>query len=85
MSCAAPNFPGSRILSVGEFAEGFGPAQQKDCWLCPRHYTVLDLERDIAWMAGRKNRQIVRLTYHTICKTVRRDDNVIEQGAGGPA
>ena len=46
------------ILSVGEFAEGFGPTQQSDCWLCLRHYTVLDLDNDIAWAAGQVSRQL---------------------------
>ncbi len=46
------------IVSVGEFAEGFGPAQQADCWLCLRHYTVLNFDRDIAWLAGQLSRQL---------------------------
>ncbi len=46
------------ILSVGEFAEGFGSAQEPDCWLCLQHYTVLDLDRDIAWAAGQLSRQL---------------------------
>ena len=46
------------ILSVGEFAEGFDPGQQPDSWLCLRHYTVLDLDRDIAWAAGQLSRQL---------------------------
>ena len=46
------------IIAVGEFAEGFDPAQQPDCWLCLRHYTVLDLTRDIAWRAGQIARQL---------------------------
>src|SRR5438132_4999209 len=46
------------IISVGEFVEGFAPTQQQDCWLCLRYYTVLDLNRDIAWEAGQLSRQL---------------------------
>ena len=46
------------ILSVGEFAEGFGPAQQPDCCHCLSHYTVMDLDLDTAWVAGQLSRQL---------------------------
>lgn len=46
------------IISVGEFAEGFDATQQQDCWLCLRHYTILNLTRDIAWQAGQVSRQL---------------------------
>jgi len=46
------------IISVSEFVEGFAPTQQQDCWLCLRYYTVLDLNRDIAWEAGQLSRQL---------------------------
>lgn len=32
------------IISVGEFVEGFDAGQEQDCWLCLRHYTVLNFE-----------------------------------------
>jgi predicted nucleic acid-binding protein len=46
------------IISVGEFGEGFAPAQQQDCRACLQHYTVLDLDRDIAWAASQIARQL---------------------------
>jgi len=46
------------IVSVGEFAEGFAPTQQQDCEMCLRHYTVLDLAGDIAWVAGQLSQQL---------------------------
>ena len=46
------------IISVGEFAEGFDATQQQDCWLCLRHYTILNLTRDIAWQASQISRQL---------------------------
>ena len=46
------------IISVGEFAEGFSPTQQQDCWLCLSHYAILDLNRDIAWTSGQVSRQL---------------------------
>ena len=46
------------IISVGEFGEGFAPTQQQDCQTCLRHYTVLDLDRDIAWTASQIARQL---------------------------
>lgn len=56
---ANPNVPlYISIISVAEFAEGFGATQQQDCWLCLRYYTVLDLNRDIAWQTGQTSRQL---------------------------
>jgi predicted nucleic acid-binding protein len=53
-----PNAPlYTSIISVGEFGEGFGPAQQQDCRSCLQHYTVLNLDRDIAWVASQIARQ----------------------------
>lgn len=46
------------IISVGEFGEGFAPTQQQDCRACLQHYTVLDLDRDIAWVASQIARQL---------------------------
>jgi hypothetical protein len=46
------------IVSVGEFAEGFHSAQGPDGWECLHHYTVLDLDREIAWIAGQLARQL---------------------------
>jgi predicted nucleic acid-binding protein len=46
------------IITVGEFAEGFQAAQQADCWLCLRLFTVLDLTRDMAWEGGQISRQL---------------------------
>jgi predicted nucleic acid-binding protein len=46
------------IVSVGEFAEGFAPAQQSDCWMCLRHYTILTIDREIAWLAGQIAREL---------------------------
>jgi tRNA(fMet)-specific endonuclease VapC len=46
------------IISVGEFGEGFAPTQQEDCRLCLDHYTVLGLDRDIAWGASQIARQL---------------------------
>jgi tRNA(fMet)-specific endonuclease VapC len=46
------------IASVGEFAEGFSPGQEAECWLCLRHYTVLNLDREIGWVAGQLSRQL---------------------------
>ena len=56
---AHPNAPlYISIISVGEFGEGFTAAQQPDCRLCLQHYTVLDLDRDIAWAASQIARQL---------------------------
>lgn len=53
-----PNAPlYTSIISVGEFGEGFGPAQQQDSRNCLQHYTVLNLDRDIAWVASQVARQ----------------------------
>lgn len=46
------------IVSVGEFAEGFSPAQRADCWQCLELYTVLPLDWDTAWSAGQIARQL---------------------------
>ena len=46
------------IISVGEFGEGFAPTQQQDCGICLQHYTVLPLNRDIAWAASQIGRQL---------------------------
>jgi predicted nucleic acid-binding protein len=46
------------IISVAEFAEGFAPTQQHDFRVCLQHYTVLDLDHDIAWAASQIARQL---------------------------
>lgn len=46
------------IISVGEFGEGFGSAQRQACRACLQHYTVLDLNPDIAWAASQIARQL---------------------------
>ena len=46
------------IISLGEFGEGFAPTQQPDCRACLHHYTVLDLDRDMAWAASQIARQL---------------------------
>lgn len=56
---ANPNAPlFVSIVSVGEFAEGFAAAQQSDCWMCLRYYTILTIDREIAWHAGQIARQL---------------------------
>jgi len=46
------------IVSLCEFAEGFGPTQRQDCRNCLQHYTFLDLDGEIAWAAGQLSRQL---------------------------
>jgi tRNA(fMet)-specific endonuclease VapC len=46
------------IISAGEFAEGFLAGQEEDCWLCLRRYTILNIEREIAWRASQISRQL---------------------------
>jgi tRNA(fMet)-specific endonuclease VapC len=57
-SCSIPTRHFISVLSVGEVAEGFAPGQESDCWICLCHYTILDLDRDIAWAAGQFSRQL---------------------------
>jgi predicted nucleic acid-binding protein len=44
------------VISAGEFAEGFAAAQEMDCWLCLRRFTLLGIDRDVAWRAGQLSR-----------------------------
>jgi predicted nucleic acid-binding protein len=46
------------VISVSEFAEGFEPGREQDCWTCLRLYTVLTLDREIAWRTGQLSRQL---------------------------
>jgi predicted nucleic acid-binding protein len=46
------------VISAGEFAEGFNAGQEMDCWLCLRRYSVLGIDRDVAWRAGQLSRQL---------------------------
>jgi predicted nucleic acid-binding protein len=46
------------IISVGEFAEGFESSRETDCWTCLQLYTILTLDREIAWRAGQLSRQL---------------------------
>jgi predicted nucleic acid-binding protein len=43
---------------VGEFAEGFSADQEEDCWMCLRRYSILGIDREIAWRAGQLSRQL---------------------------
>jgi predicted nucleic acid-binding protein len=45
-------------ISVGEFAEGFEVGHEQDCWTCLRLYTILALNREIAWRGGQLSRQL---------------------------
>jgi predicted nucleic acid-binding protein len=45
-------------ISVGEFAEGFSADQEEDCWMCLRRYSILGIDREIAWRAGQLSRQL---------------------------
>ncbi len=54
-----PNQPlNVSIVSVAEFAEGYSSEQEQDCWLALRRYTVLNLDRDIAWKAAQISRHL---------------------------
>jgi len=46
------------IISAGEFAEGLDAGKEQDCWLCLHRYSILNLDRDIAWAAGQISRQL---------------------------
>jgi tRNA(fMet)-specific endonuclease VapC len=46
------------VISAGEFAEGFTAGQQTDCWFCLRRYTILTIDRDVAWHASQLSRQL---------------------------
>lgn len=46
------------VISAGEFAEGFNPSQEQDCWFCLRRYSILGIDREIAWRAGQLSRQM---------------------------
>lgn len=46
------------VISAGEFAEGFHAGQEQACWLCLRRYSILPIDREIAWVAGQLSRQL---------------------------
>jgi predicted nucleic acid-binding protein len=46
------------IISAGEFAEGFDAAHEQDFWLCLRCYSILTIDREIAWGAGQLSRRL---------------------------
>jgi tRNA(fMet)-specific endonuclease VapC len=46
------------VISAGEFAEGFAAGQETDCWFCLRPYTILTIDREIAWRASQLSRQL---------------------------
>jgi predicted nucleic acid-binding protein len=46
------------VISAGEFAEGFTAGQEMDCWFCLRRYSILGIDRDVAWRAGQLSRQL---------------------------
>jgi predicted nucleic acid-binding protein len=46
------------VINAGEFAEGFSAGQEEDCCLCLRRYTILTIEREIAWRASQISRQL---------------------------
>ncbi|HUD46852.1 MAG TPA: type II toxin-antitoxin system VapC family toxin [Candidatus Baltobacteraceae bacterium] len=46
------------VISVSEFAEGFEPGREQDCWTCLQLYTVLTVDREIAWRTGQLSRQL---------------------------
>ncbi len=46
------------VISAGEFAEGFDSTQEAACWLCLRPYTILGLDREIAWRAAQFSRNL---------------------------
>ena len=46
------------VISAGEFAEGFNAGQEQDCWLCLRRYSILSVDREIAWLVGQLSRQL---------------------------
>jgi predicted nucleic acid-binding protein len=46
------------VISAGEFAEGFDAGQEQDCWLCLHRYSILTIDREIAWQAGQLSRQL---------------------------
>jgi tRNA(fMet)-specific endonuclease VapC len=46
------------VISAGEFAEGFEPGKEQDCWACLNLYTILTIDRETAWRAGQVSRQL---------------------------
>jgi predicted nucleic acid-binding protein len=52
--------PHISLVTVAEFAEGFEPHQRSACDAALRFYTVLDLDRDVAWRAAQLSRQLGR-------------------------
>lgn len=52
--------PHISIVTVAEFAEGFEPHQRAACDAALKLYTVLDLDRDVAWRAAQLSRQLGR-------------------------
>jgi predicted nucleic acid-binding protein len=46
------------VISAGEFAEGFEPGREQDCWVCLHRHTILGIDRDIAWRMAQTSRQL---------------------------
>ena len=50
--------PHISIITVYEFAEGFGSAQQQACFRALSRYKILRLTKSIAWQAGQISRNL---------------------------